>query len=195
MKKKRLVYWVLILFLMSSLFIGCASPASEPPEGSTSAEDTGTEPSEDTGTTPEWMKIELTDVVTGEKFTIDDFKGKSVLVESFAVWCPTCLRQQLEIKELAISEHEDIIHISLDTDPSEDADRIREHLSIHNFSWHYAVAPIELSNMLVDEFGLEAVAAPAAPVILICPDQSARLLQTGVKSSDVLLAETEKGCE
>ncbi len=181
MKKKHLVYWVLTLSLISSLFIGCAAPAAEPPE--------------DTGTTPEWMMIELTDVVTGEKFTINDFKGQSVLIESFAVWCPTCLRQQLEIKELVISEHENIVHISLDTDPSEDADKIREHLSIHNFPWYFAIAPAELSNSLIDEFGLEAVAAPASPVILVCPDQSARLLQSGVKSSDVLLAEVEKGCD
>lgn len=39
-----------------------------------------------------WMSIELTDATTGQAFTIDDYKGKPVLIESFAVWCTTCLQ-------------------------------------------------------------------------------------------------------
>ena len=65
-----------------------------------------------------WMDIELTDVRTGQTFRISDFSGKPILLESFAVWCPTCLRQQNEIKKVKSSEGDDIVHISLDTDPN-----------------------------------------------------------------------------
>ncbi|PIN92559.1 hypothetical protein COU56_04225, partial [Candidatus Pacearchaeota archaeon CG10_big_fil_rev_8_21_14_0_10_31_9] len=37
-----------------------------------------------------WMNTELNDISTGETFKISDFEGKPVLLESFAVWCPTC---------------------------------------------------------------------------------------------------------
>jgi len=66
---------------------------------------------------PAWMEIELTDVATGETFKVSDFKGKPILLESFAVWCPTCLAQQKEMKKVKQIEGENIIHISLDTDP------------------------------------------------------------------------------
>jgi thiol-disulfide isomerase/thioredoxin len=139
------------------------------------------------------MDIELTDVATGQTFKISDFKGKPVLLESFAVWCPTCLAQQKEIKKVKQSEGDAIIHISLDTDPNEDADKIREHMERNGLDWYFVVAPIELTNALIDEFGLAVVNAPSAPVILISEDQSARLLRSGVKSADDLLSEIETG--
>jgi hypothetical protein len=59
--------------------------ACAPQAGGTSSQAEG--PSENA-----WMDVELTDVATGQKFKISDFKGKTVMLESFAVWCPTCLR-------------------------------------------------------------------------------------------------------
>lgn len=143
----------------------------------------------------DWMDIELKDVRSGETFRISDFEGRPVLLESFAVWCPTCLAQQWEIEKLRISQGEAIVHISLDTDPNEDEARIREHLETHGFDWLFAVSPIELTNALIDEFGLGIVNAPGAPVVLICEDGSARFLRSGVKSDTGLLEEVEDGCQ
>tara|TARA_Y100000034_G_C6559755_1_gene242188 strand:- start:329 stop:472 length:144 start_codon:yes stop_codon:yes gene_type:complete len=47
---------------------------------------------------------------------------------------------------------------------------------------------------LIDEFGVNVVNAPQAPVILVCKDQSTRLLKRGVKSSSELKEEIKKGC-
>ncbi len=33
-----------------------------------------------------WATVPLTDAVTGEKFTLADYKGKPVLLHAFAVW-------------------------------------------------------------------------------------------------------------
>lgn len=142
-----------------------------------------------------WMDVELTDVNTGQKFKISDFKGKPVLLESFAVWCPTCLAQQKETKKLKETTGDDIIHISLDTDPNEDEAKVKEHLERNGLNWYFAVSPIELTQALIDEFGLRIISAPRAPVLLICEDQSTRFLRSGVKSADELLSEVEKGCK
>ena len=45
-----------------------------------------------------WKETKLKDIKTGKEFKISDFAGKSILLESFAVWCPTCTKQQNEIK-------------------------------------------------------------------------------------------------
>jgi hypothetical protein len=90
---------------------------------------------------------------------------------------------------------EDIAHISLDTDPNEDLDAVRAHALRHGFDWHFAISPISLTQMLIDEFGLTVVIAPRAPVVLVARDGSARLLPSGVKSADALLEEIEGGRE
>ena len=181
MHKRYWNYCIVVVVLAVSIFAsGCAqqtTPTSSVTPPAASA----------------WMDIELTDVATGQTFKISDFKGKPVLLESFAVWCPTCLAQQKEIKKVKESEGDAIIHISLDTDPNEEADKIREHMERNGLDWYFVVSPIELTNALIDEFGLAVVNAPSAPVILISEDQSARLLRSGVKSADDLLSEIETG--
>ena len=144
-------------------------------------------------TAPAWMEIELTDVATGETFKISDFKGKPILLESFAVWCPTCLAQQKEIKKVKQIEGENIIHISIDTDPNEDKDKVREHIERNELDWYFAISPVELTQALIDEFGLSFVSAPRAPVVLISEEQSTRFLRSGVKSAEELISEVEKG--
>ena len=37
---------------------------------------------------PAWYSASLTDVNTGQAFTINDCKGKVILVETLAMWCP-----------------------------------------------------------------------------------------------------------
>ena len=110
------------------------------------------------------------------------------MLESFAVWCPTCLAQQKEMKKLVETEGGTIVHISLDTDPNEDEARVKEHLERNGLDWYFAISTEELTNALIDEFGLRFVSAPTAPVVLICQDQSTRFLGRGVKSVDRLLS-------
>jgi thiol-disulfide isomerase/thioredoxin len=149
----------------------------------------------DAADTPSWMEIGLTDVATGETFKISDFKGKPILLESFAVWCPTCLAQQKEMKQAKQIDGEDIIHISLDTDPNEDEAKVREHIERNGLDWYFAVSPVELTQALIDEFGLNVVSAPRAPVVLICEDQSTRFLRSGIKTTEELISEVKEGCQ
>ena len=180
------VHWILTVVLTGIILVsGCAQPAPAPAPAPTV-------PPISAGA---WMDIELTDVDTGEKFKVSDFKGKPVLLESFAVWCPTCLRQQKEMQKLQEREGDAIIHISLDTDPNEDEAKIKDHLERNDLKWYFAISPKELTEALIDEFGLNVVSAPRAPVILICKDQSTRFLKDGVKSASELLSEVEKGCQ
>ena len=146
-------------------------------------------------TLADWKQTELTDVNTGESFRIADFAGTSVLLESFAVWCPVCTAQQREIRELHEAVGHEVVSISLNTDPNEDIRRVRDHTSRHGFSWRYAVAPDTMIQALIDEFGFGIVNAPSAPMVLICEDQTHRPLRRGVKRADRLRSEIAAGCE
>ena len=144
-----------------------------------------------------WLHTELTDVNSGETFTLADFAGTPVLLESFAVWCPVCLSQQLQIEGLH-NTPTSFVSVSIDTDPNESARLVVSHSSRHGFAdydhWHYAVAPVALTRALVGTFGPVVASAPSAPIILICADQSTRLLRTGVKRAAELEHEIQRGC-
>ena len=142
----------------------------------------------------DWRDIPLRDVVGGETFRISDFEGHPILLESFAVWCPTCTKQQKEIRKLHQDIGNDVISISLDVDPNEVEDLVRDHASRNGFDWLYAIAPPELTQALIEEFGHKIVAAPLSPIVLICEDQRARLLKRGVKKAEVLYEEIRRGC-
>ena len=134
-----------------------------------------------------WLAIELTDVSTGESFTIAEFADTPVLLESFAVWCPICTNQQKQVRALHEEVGDEVISIALNTDPNEDRAKVAAHLARHGFDWRYAVAPAELILALKEEFGVGILNAPSAPVVLICQDQNVReLLRRGVKRANFL---------
>lgn len=146
------------------------------------------------GVSVAWQDVELTDVNTGNTFKISDYKGKPVLVETFAVWCPTCTKQQKETKKFHDEVGDAVISVSLDTDPNEDVDMVLAHTRKNGFDWLYAVAPVEMTQSLIAEFGVGIVNAPSVPLILVCEDQSTRFLKSGVKNAERLKSEIEKGC-
>ena len=64
----------------------------------------------------------------------------------------------------------------------------------NGFDWLYAISPKELATGLIDEFGINVVNAPSAPVVLVCADGSTRFLGRGLKSVSELQEEIKKGC-
>ena len=141
-----------------------------------------------------WKDIELKDVITGNKFKISDFKGKPILLESFAVWCPKCKQQQDMLKELKQEIKDAVVLVSLDTDPNEDEAKVLGHANRYVYDWLFTVSPVEYTQQLIKEFGLTVVSAPSTPIILVCEDQSARLLKSGIKNTDTLKSEIALGC-
>ncbi|UCB47152.1 MAG: redoxin family protein [Spirochaetota bacterium] len=139
-----------------------------------------------------WRDITLKDVKTGRTFKVADFNGKPIILETFAVWCPTCTKQQREIKKLHSEIGDEFVSITLDVDPNESEKQVKEHLKRNGFDWLYAVAPPEFTKLLIDEFGTIIVNAPAAPVVIIDENGDARLLGRGVKSAQKLKAELKK---
>ena len=94
----------------------------------------------------------------------------------------------------AKSDGDSIVHVSIDTDPNEDKSKVLDHLNRYGFDWYFAISPIEMTEALIDDFGIGIVNAPTAPVVLVCEDQSARFLPNGIKTPEELKAEVAKGC-
>ncbi len=80
-----------VIVLGMLMFAGCAPDAAEQPVAPPSAVDEAPAPPEQPAEESEpsafpWLDVELEDVQTGERFRIADFRGRPVLIKSFAVW-------------------------------------------------------------------------------------------------------------
>lgn len=139
-----------------------------------------------------WLTTEFTDVASGEKFTIAELP-KPVLIESFAVWCPVCTRQQKETKKLE-AQRSDITSVSLDTDPNEDASNILSHIQKNGFDWRYAIASGAVSASLSQDFGADILSVPLAPMIVVCENNKATQIRNGVKAASELSSTVDDLC-
>lgn len=138
---------------------------------------------------PAWFSMALTDVHTGQVFTIQDFEGKVVLVETMAVWCSNCLQQQTQVKALhgQIGERDDFISIGFDIDPNEDIAKLKDFVDGQGFDWLYSVSPADVSREIASLYGDQFLNPPSTPMLLIDRHGVVHPLPFGIKSADELL--------
>jgi hypothetical protein len=142
---------------------------------------------------PDWFDVPLTNVNTGESFTIDDFHGDVVLLETMAMWCSNCLKQQKQVKALheRLGSSQELISIGLDIDPNEEASVLQSYTEQRGFDWIYAVSPAELSRALAETYGDQFLNPPSTPILIVDRHGEVHPLRFGLKNADELLAEVE----
>lgn len=144
-------------------------------------------------TAPAWFGMTLTDVTTQESFTIGDLKGKVLLVEFLAQWCPKCLQQQKQVLELhkLLGENSDFVSLGLDIDANEDSASLKAYVDKNGFTWRYAVAPAEVSREIGNLYGSQFLNPTSTPMLIIDRHGEVHPLPFGIKSADDLLAAIE----
>jgi thiol-disulfide isomerase/thioredoxin len=136
-------------------------------------------------TLPPWFSIQMTDVNTGRQFRISDFIGKVILVETMATWCPTCQGEMSQVSDLLAGYglNGDLVAVSLDVDPNEDAALLRKYTAQNNFKWRVAIAPEEVTRFLVTNYDQAFLNPPLQPMLFIDREGGVWSLPTGAKSS------------
>lgn len=184
----------LFLAMISTvIFSACASSPLEsasPASGGEVGEATTTTTESIAPTpTPEWFSVEMTDVLTGETFTINDYAGNVILLETMAVWCPNCIFQQHEVTKLhdSLGYPDDFISISLDTDLNEDEKILKAYVEEWEFDWHFAISPRQVTHDLGNLYSAQYVNPPLAPMMIIDRDGTIEHLPYGIKDVDTLL--------
>jgi len=137
---------------------------------------------------PTWYSASLTNVSTGESFTINDLKGKVILVETMAVWCSNCFRQQTNVKTLheVLGERDDFVSLGMDIDPNEDGEKLKSFVESNGFDWMYTVSPAEVSREIASLYGGQFLNPPSTPMLIIDRHGEAHPLPFGIKSVDDL---------
>jgi cytochrome oxidase Cu insertion factor (SCO1/SenC/PrrC family) len=141
-----------------------------------------------TATTPAWFDMELTDAQTGETFTMNDYAGKVILLETMAIWCPNCTVQGNEVRNLheALGNPDDLISVSLDVDINEDSASLKEYAYGFGFDWHFAIAPLEVARALGNLYTAQYLNPPLSPMLIIDRDGNVHHLEYGIKDAEAL---------
>jgi cytochrome oxidase Cu insertion factor (SCO1/SenC/PrrC family) len=132
-----------------------------------------------------WLDTTFTNPASGMTFKINDFKGKVILVETFAQWCPTCLAQQKEVVKLhqMLGMNSDLVSVSLDIDPNENADMLKAYLAKNGFDWNFAIAPKAVIREIGQKYGDQFLNPTSAPMLIIDRQGQAHPLSFGIKSA------------
>jgi peroxiredoxin len=137
---------------------------------------------------PDWFGISLTDAQTGETFTINDFAGEVVLLETMAMWCPNCTVQANEVRDLhkLLENPDDVVSVSLDVDINEDEASLRGYVQDYGFEWRFAVAPLEVARALGNLYTAQYLNPPLSPMMIIDRDGKVHHLEYGLKDAETL---------
>jgi thiol-disulfide isomerase/thioredoxin len=137
---------------------------------------------------PSWFDIELEDAISGEMFSMSKYSGKVVLVETMAIWCPTCVVQAYEMQKMhrTLGKPEDLVLVSLDVDFNEDKEPLGKYAYSYGFDWHYAVAPIEVARALGNLYSAQYLNPPLSPMLIIDKKGIVLQLPYGKKDAQTL---------
>ena len=71
----------------------------------------------------------------GEQFSLSDFRGNYVLLDFFAIWCTPCKIELAHLKSLKYQLGDEIIIISLDVDPEETEQQVKDYKQANGMDW------------------------------------------------------------
>ena len=188
---------------------GPTEPMSEPPSASalgtagpmTEAPNATATPPAATGSaaptpTDELLALELTDVRSGEAFTLGELAATDgpVLLEPMAIWCTSCRAQQNEVKR-AHEAGAAFTSVSLDVQLDEHPEDLARYAADQDWDWRFAMADAALYRLLQERFNVAATHPPSTPLIVIERDGTVRPLEfgVGVRSAEQLIDELDAG--
>jgi peroxiredoxin len=142
---------------------------------------------------PDWFGFSLTDARTGETFTIDDYAGQVVMLETMAMWCPNCTVQAHEVRRLheLLGNPDDLVSVSLDVDLNEDQASLKKYVEEFGFEWHFVVAPLEVARALGNLYTAQYLNPPLSPMMIVDREGNVHHLEYGLKKAETLKEQVE----
>jgi thiol-disulfide isomerase/thioredoxin len=145
----------------------------------------------DTMDSPAWQQIALTDVRTGETFTLADFAGKTVFVEPMATWCTNCRRQLTNVSSARAQLDDSVVFVALSVETNISNDDLKQYTESTGFDWVFAVATPDLLRELATLYGQTITNPPSTPHFIIRPDGSTTDLVTGIEGVEAIVSQIQ----
>lgn len=123
----------------------------------------------------------MTDVLTGNHFKLSDFKGKPVLVEQMAIWCPLCAQEQVQLQAVKQKLGDKIVLVSVDIDPNETPQNLGNYATSRNRIWIWSKDTGPFLNFF-------QLSPPDTPVVVISQDGTYKLFSGKITDSSEFLS-------
>ncbi|MCY4403021.1 MAG: redoxin family protein [Candidatus Poribacteria bacterium] len=104
---------------------------------------------------PDFTDIDL----NGKLISLQQFRGKVVLLDFWAVWCPPCIVEMPNVKKVYDTYKDqgfDIIGVSLDTDET----RLRNYLKTNDIPWRQIFSGQKWNSPLAKQYHIRSIPAP-----------------------------------
>jgi thiol-disulfide isomerase/thioredoxin len=180
---RRIFQFVLPLVAIIIMAAGCHSTHADPKKVSASAKPQ----QEETRNLIRFVKnpdpapaFQLNDL-DGKPLTLDEAKGKIVIVNFWATWCGPCRAEIPDLIELQNKYKDQLEIIALATD-EDDAAEVKKFTQKHGINYRVAMAP--------DKLRVEFGGIPALPTSFVL-DTQGRIVQKHVGLSDPTIYELE----
>ena len=95
----------------------------------------------------------------GNPISLQQYRGKVVLLDFWAVWCGPCIAEMPNVKEVYDTYKDkgfDIIGVSLDTDET----RLRDYLKENEIPWRQVFSGQGWQSPVAQKYGINAIPAP-----------------------------------
>ena len=94
---------------------------------------------DDKGPAPDKAPTFSLQTIDGEAFSLDQFRGKVVVLDLMATWCNPCAIQMDELNQLRAKYSENqVVILSIDVDTQETTQQLREFKEEHVANWRFA---------------------------------------------------------
>ena len=131
-----------------------------------------------------WQKLSVTDVRTGEAFTLGDIHGKPVYVENFATWCPNCRKQLGNVQQAAKAAGDKAAFVALSVETDLSAAKVAKYAKDNGFDdVRFAVMTPEMLAAMSEAFGKTAVNPPSTPHVWVSSAGKVGALATGYEDA------------
>lgn len=161
-------------------------------EGQTYAEGAKVPVSNKPAAVKNWLTTQMTDV-TGQTFTIGQYKGKNVLIHSFSVTCEPCKEQMQYVKSLKQMLGDNLVVISVDTNLDEPAEVAKGFAEENELNWHVVASSIDATTAMLKKFGTKMLKQENMPFALWCDNLRTKTFN-GLKTTEQLQQEINAGC-
>ncbi len=136
-----------------------------------------------------WQTLPLVNAATGESFTLADFAGRPVYVETMATWCHNCRQQLATVQQLIASQPAgEPVFVALSVETDLPATTLAQYAADNGFAMVFAVVSPDMLRALTGTFGRTITNPPSTPHFVIAPDGSAGELLTGFSTADEIAA-------
>ena len=80
--------------------------------------------------------------LTGQTRTLNDYKGRHVMINFWATWCPPCVAELPAISNVAKNyKDKNLVVLAINTDPESKHEKVRQLFNKHNYEFEVILDP------------------------------------------------------